>query len=183
MPSELPPPSYPPPDLSLATTFEGGGNNDGNMFDIVASSSADVLVHNFNIHSSYEGLNMVEVYSRYGSFQNVTYHPTAWSKISGDDLAVVGNGFGRETPLPFGSFEPLQISSGRTQSFYIAIINGRFMQHTLSSSMMTGDIYVSTDALSLKVGVSKNYDFFDTHHNVIWNGRICIPYLANKNLD
>ena len=129
-------------------------------------------MHNFNIHSSYEGLNMVEVYSRYGSFQNVTHHPTAWSKISDDDLVVVGNGFGRETPLPFGSFEPLQISAGRTQSFYIAIINGRFMQHTLSSSMVTGDVYVSTDALSLKVGVSKNYDFFDTHHNVIWNGRI-----------
>jgi len=88
---------------------------------------------------------MVEVYSRYGLFQNVIHHPTAWGKISDDGLVVFGNGFGRETPLPFGSFEPLQISAGRTQSFYIAIINGHFMQHTLLSSMMTGDVYAFTD--------------------------------------
>mmetsp|Transcript_200 Transcript_200/g.275 ORF Transcript_200/g.275 Transcript_200/m.275 type:complete len:1303 (-) Transcript_200:158-4066(-) len=169
------PTSFPtPPEIyggiantSLTTTFDGGSTQDGNMFDVVAKR--DILISNMDIHTSFEGSNMIEIYSRGVTWSAVTIHPTAWTKVSVAGLQVMGNGVGVPTPLPENAFDPLYVSGGATRSFYVTTSNGRYMQQT---PFTTGDVISSNNDLSIYAGVGKNYLFLHTEKDMAWNGNL-----------
>jgi len=137
------------------------------MFDVVAKR--DILIRKMDIHTSFEGSNMIEIYSRGVTWSTVAIHPNAWNKVSVAGLQVMGNGVGVPTPLPENAFDPLYVSGGATRSFYVTISNGRYMQQT---PFTTGDVISSNNDLSIYAGVGKNYLFLHTGKDMAWNGNL-----------
>ena len=166
-------PSISPTRLeTLTTVFDGTSSNDGNMFDLIAISS--VIIREFDIHTSDEGNNLVEIYTRSASFANVAFHPNAWKIVSKTNLSLQGIGNGFPTHLPNDALlEPISITAGSTQAFYITLLNGRYLQQSFADGAgNTGDVYAATSDLAITVGVGKNYFFLHSQENVVWNGRV-----------
>ena len=145
------------------------------MFDIAAKR--DIVIRQMDIHTSHEGSNIIEIYSRGVTWNAVPVHPNAWAKVSAAGLQVVGNGVGVPTPLPENAFNPLHVSAGAVRSFYVTISNGRYMQQT---PFATGEVIASNDDLLIYGGVGKNYLYLHTGEDMAWNGNLYYTLVSAK---
>ena len=164
-------PSFQPTRLeefSLTTTFEGGIDNDGAMFDVVAS--INLSIRGISIHVINTETFNVQVYSRSGTWSGRDKHPRAWQLMQTED-ALIGMGYGLATPLPPFS-APISVSQDDRRSFYTTISSGRLMALTKETNIVSGDLYVSSLEMKLFVGVAKNHAFLHTTMDVTWNGII-----------
>jgi len=160
-------------DHSLTTTYVGGTEQAGNMFDILAF--ADIVVTGFDIHCSVESEVTVEVYTKAESHARFENDCSKWTLIA--RVNTVGRGQGRPTPLPARSFDPVPIGQFRIRAFYITIRTsaGRGMRYTRGNGR--GTLIAADDSLAILEGVGSAYACGQTFNDRVWNG---VVYYARQ---
>jgi M6 family metalloprotease-like protein len=151
---------------SVETTFVGGTEQAGNMFDILALE--DIAVTNFDIHCSVEGPVTVEIYTKSESHVNFENDCSKWTLIA--RVTTVGLGQGQHTPLPVGSFEPVHIQQFRIRAFYITIRTtaGRGMRYTRGRGR--GTVVAGDGSIEVLEGSGTSYACGRFFKNRVWNG-------------
>ena len=87
------------------------------MFDIKAKS--DLTIYNLNISLYTKALTNVTIWTKEGSFWRDKNYAAPWS-IAGIAYDVKGNGkFADTFILPRYTIDPIIVSAGATQAFYI----------------------------------------------------------------
>ena len=165
-PTSSPTNERPNPNHALTTTFIGGTEQAGNMFDLLAFE--DIIVTGFDIHCSTTSQITVEVYTKAESYVKYENDCSAWTLIG--RVTTVGRGQGQPTPLPAGSFDPVPIGQFRVRAFYITIrtLAGRGMRYTRGTGR--GTLVAADDSLAVLEGVGSSYACGRTFNNRIWNG-------------
>lgn len=165
-PSPTPAPVAVETGHSLKTTFVGGTEQAGNMFDILAFE--DIVITGFDIHCSVQSQVTVEIYTK--SETHVAYEKdcSKWTLLA--RVTTVGRGLGKPTPLPIGSFDPVSISQFRIRAFYITIRTtaGRGMRYTRGNGR--GNLVAADSSLAVLEGVGSSYACGRTFHDRVWNG-------------
>jgi M6 family metalloprotease-like protein len=153
---------------SLLTTFIGGAEQAGNMFDVLAFR--DVFVTSFDLHISLTDEVTVEIYTKMDSYSGREEDCGAWTPVA--SIKVHGNGRGRPTSLPPNSFAPILLSRYLIRSFYITIktVNPFGMRYSRGSG--SGSLVSSDDSLAIFEGVGKGYPCARTLQDRVWNGVI-----------
>ena len=159
---------------SLMTTLDGGTSEPGNMFNIVNrhTTTQQIRITNFHIHTSSTGTETVEIFHRKGSHRNYERRPGAWTKINNNNsIQVQGRGIGQQTPLPPNSFEPVLLSPGEVHSFYVTLKSSTMVQSVGSTTGVDGETIVAENVdLAVMQGVGKKYLFGGNIQHCLWNG-------------
>ena len=158
-----PPPSS---DDSLETTFIGGTEQAGNMFDILAFE--DILVTGFDIHCSLTSQITVEIFTKPGTHVGFENNCSSWTLIS--TVTVVSRGQGQPTPLPANSFIPVSIGQFSVQAFYITLrtSDGKGLRYTKGTGR--GTLIAADNSLAVLEGVGTAYACGRIFLDRIWNG-------------
>ncbi len=94
----------PNPPAGLATTFQGGNGQAGNMFDLKATNAAGLTVSGWQINLNDEVTAStpvtVRIYRRVGSFVGHENSPDGWALLGTAD--VLSWGANQATPVPIG---------------------------------------------------------------------------------
>lgn len=160
-------PSSQPHYRSIKTTFRGGMEQSGNMFDVLALRG--IRVTGFNVHLGATGNVQVEVYTRKGSFRGHETSCSAWNRIA--NISVVGAGSRKPTELPLDSVDPVFIDRFQVQTFYLTVTHterGSGMRY--SGGQGTGSLAASDDNIALFEGVGIAYPCSQVFPARIWNG-------------
>jgi M6 family metalloprotease-like protein len=166
-PAPTPAPTLPPPsDSSLETTYIGGTEQAGNMFDILAFE--DIVVTGFDIHCTSKAQLTVEIYTKAETYVGNENQCSKWTLIS--TVTTVGRGAGTPTPLPANSFDPVSIGQFRVQAFYITIktSDGKGMRYTRGTGR--GTVIAADNSLAVLEGVGSSYACGRFFVDRIWNG-------------
>jgi hypothetical protein len=160
------PTSPPTSDYSLETTFIGGTEQAGNMFDILAFE--DIIVTGFDIHCTSKSQVTVEIYTKAESYVGFENQCSKWTLIS--TVTTVGRGQGTPTPLPANSFDPISIEQFRVQAFYITIrtSDGKGLRYTRGTGR--GSLVAADNSLAVLEGVGSSYACGRSFVDRIWNG-------------
>jgi hypothetical protein len=160
----LPPTSY----YSLETTYIGGTEQAGNMFDILAFE--DIIVTGFDIHCSSKSQVTIEIYTKAESYVGYENQCSKWTLIS--NVTTVGRGQGTPTPLPANAFGPVSIEQFRVQAFYITIrtSDGKGMRYTRGTGR--GTVVAADNSLAVLEGVGSSYACGRVFVDRIWNGAV-----------
>lgn len=152
----------------LVTTFVGGSEQAGHMFDVLAFR--DIFVTSFDLHISVTDEVVVEIYTKVDSYSGVETVCDAWTTIA--SIQVQGQGRGTPTPLPPHSFPPIPLSKFLVHSFYITIrtSDSSGMQYLRGSG--SGSLVASDEFLAVFEGIGKGYLYAETVQDCIWNGII-----------
>jgi hypothetical protein len=157
---------YCPPDVypcnMTTTTFAGGNGNDGNMFDITATS--DVMINGF--YGNFGGTGYVKIYYRNGTYVGNEANAGAWTFI--DSAMITGtNGVPTLIPIPVN----VAIANGQTVAFYITgTATGAAVDYTDGTT--EGAVYTDDGLITVKEGKGVEYPFGTTYTPRIWNGTI-----------
>ncbi len=155
-----PPNSY--PCQLTTTTFAGGNGNDGNMFDIVATT--DVTINGF--YGNIVGSGYVKIYYRNGTYQGNEANPVAWTYI---DSALVTGTAGLPTLIPIPVNIP--VPTGQTVAFYITgNASGAAVDYTDGTT--EGAVFTYDGLITFLEGKGITYPFGTTYTPRIWNGMI-----------
>lgn len=168
VPSEMPSIHRSLSDRDLTTTFIGGTEQAGNMFDILTFKT--LLITGFDLHISFLHEVVVEVYTKLESFRGEENSCAEWTLVT--RTSVKGQGTGRATSLPADSIVPFFAERFQVRSFYITVaseVEGgmRYTKGTGSQDSIAQD-----DNLAIFEGVGKSYPCQKTFPNRIWNGVI-----------
>jgi len=182
----------------LSTTYEGGWRQDGVMFDVRVDtvdgldplSGGGISVRALDVLTPQDETFCLEVYTRLGPYEEAASDPAGWTFLGSFDLE--GQGAVTPTTLPVGAFEPLPVAVGSTRAFYVTTQNEE-LRYTALTSQSTGDVFSSsrhTDedvavgadgtettttsglAVSVIVGVAKNYPFTESWPDRVFNGAV-----------
>lgn len=157
---------YCPPDMypcnMTSTLFAGGNGNDGNMFDITATT--DVTINGF--YGNIGGTGYVKIYYRNGTYLGNESNPGAWTLI--DSAMMTGtNGVPTLIPIPVN----IAIPSGQTMAFYITGTGtGAAVDYTDGTT--EGAEYTNDGLISINEGKGVQYPFGTTYAPRIWNGTV-----------
>lgn len=160
-------PTQPPTsDYLLETTFIGGTQQAGNMFDILAFE--DIVVTGFDIHCNLTSQITVEIYTKPESHVGFEKNCSKWTRIS--TVTMVGRGPGKPTPLPANSFVPVSIGQFRTQAFYITLrrTDGKGLLYTKGTGR--GALIAADNSLAVLEGVGSAYACGRIFPDRIFNG-------------
>jgi hypothetical protein len=182
----------PNPPANLATTFQGGSGQAGNMFDVTDLSGRGLRITGFQINLNNAATNQtpitVSIYSRQGSFVGHETDPSAWQFIR--SVSVRSWGANQPTPVP----APVAVFGFSTTGVFITtdFITGQpppnsppFLNYTdigpASPTYSNADVRISG-------GVGKANPRFTgaTFQNKMWNGGIVYTLggcYADCNLD
>jgi hypothetical protein len=148
---------------SLSTTFDGGNENDGSMFDVTASSN--VILRRLDAHFLAGALE-VEVYHRTGSYHGFEDDAGAWTLLG--RVPLTGLGAGLPTPIPLAL--DLSLEAGETCAFYVTNTDAA-SQPNIVYTAGSGVVYSNPD-LCVFEGLGLAYPFGDAFEPRAWNGTI-----------
>ncbi|KAL7546088.1 hypothetical protein ACHAWF_009425 [Thalassiosira exigua] len=163
----------------LPMTYSADRKQAGNMFSL--KSKADgVWITGFAIHTLLETPAQMHVYKLNSvgvgingneSFLN---NPSAWTMITpSPGVTVDGMGFGSPTIIPEGSFDPVHVAKGATQSFYVTFVDqSEMLFKTTDSEYPTGAVYSSDSNIEITTGVGKGTNFGMTWQSRQMNGAV-----------
>jgi hypothetical protein len=152
-------------DTSLATTFEGGNSQAGNMFTIQAKEYP-VIITSFDIHtSSTVKKTRVLIYTKKGSYEGFEDSKTGWTVICNKD--VQGQGSLEPTTVPDNFVNDVTIHPGEMQSFYVSLSQPNILYTNGQDLESMSDEYIS-----FLDSVGKSWPFGATHVDRIWNGKV-----------
>ena len=127
------------------------------------------------IHAQKDGtLVNAQVFTKTESHQGFESNATAWTLIQ--SLAIESKGPGQLTPLPFLP-EPLAISAGSVQAFYVTVDSGDIC-YTDGSNVRV--MYVSDGGIQIFEGAGIVYPFGKMFSPRVWNG--LITYVHSKDV-
>lgn len=147
---------------SVTTTFAGGANNNGNMFDITAINAVRIDTFDENLNNN----EPMAIYYKTGTHVGFENSPGAWTLI-GTAPSVVSNGGGNPTAVPI----PVNVTipAGQTYAFYITYTTGQgSLNYTPGSAV--GNVYVSDANIQIKEGSGTSYPFMSNFLPRVFNG-------------
>lgn len=148
---------------ALTTTFVGGNNHRGNMFDISATN--DVVINSFDANP--EGNTTIVIYYKVGSYSGSESNPAAWTFI--DSVPIISNGTGNPTPIPIDI--NVTIPAGQTYAFYVSSTNLNVnLNYTNGTSV--GSAFASDANITFYEGIGLEYPFGGNYSPRVWNGII-----------
>lgn len=161
-------PQMPMNDEQLPTTYAGGTQQAGNMFDIL--SFTDITITAFEVHLTSTEEVTLEIFTRPDSFVGFESNCGAWNKVA--TVKVTGRGKGKRTPVPLGRSSFMHVNRYQIQAFYITIktSSGTGMRYTRGTGR--GNLIASDSNLAIFEGVGKSYPCGSTFNNRVWNGVI-----------
>lgn len=150
---------------TLQTTFAGGNNHRGNMFDLTALNTITI----WSMDGSPMSNTGYEIYYKTGTYVGSENNPSAWTLL-GSNPTVVSNGSGIPTPL--GIMINLTIPQGQTYGFYVSSTNTSVSQDYTDGTSV-GNVFASDANLQYHEGCGLEYPFSNSPFTPrIWNGRI-----------
>lgn len=149
---------------SLTTTFQGGNNQSGNMFDV--SSSSPINISRFDVHA--QGNSDYAIYYRAGTWVGHHDTPSDWTLLQTGSYTA--QPFGTGTPIVLNT--PLNLQANQTYSFYITSTSGSLLDYTNGNNV--GNPYVADGVLTIFEGAGIGYAFGadGLYTPRIWNGTI-----------
>ena len=171
IPSTIPPQSA----AKLATTYAGGTQMDGAMFDIINTSSSSIFITNLELHvEATSGLEL-QLYRRNASHKNRERHKNAW-KLLATIQNINGQGYNNPTLLPEQSFDPILFQPGKTKALFVSFVDyGAYRMYLTNGKvdkLAVFDVFVSNGDLELLVGVGKRFGFANSYKGYVWNGAL-----------
>ena len=151
---------------SLTSTFAGGNEQDGNMFDVVPLSNITVQDFDINLQT---GTNSIEVYYKVGTYAGFETNGAAWTLL-GSVSGLVSAGTG--TPTNLGLNLSLSLTAGQTYAFYVTTTGGGAPYLDYTNGTTVGALYSANGDLQIYEGVGKAYPFGGTFSPRVWNGAI-----------
>jgi len=155
------------PPTFLTTTFVGGNNHRGNMFDIVAINA--VTIESFDAHPVAN--TNYEIYYKVGTFVGSEANAAAWTQI-GTATSVIAQPLGTPTPIPISV--GVTIPAGQTYAFYVTSTNTAVSQNYTDGTGV-GNVYSSDANIQFLEGAGMEYPFTaggGTFTPRVWNGNI-----------
>ncbi|MBK8465224.1 MAG: proprotein convertase P-domain-containing protein [Chloracidobacterium sp.] len=148
----------------VTTTFAGGNEQSGNMFDITAINTISISSFEENLLHS----GNIEIYYKPGTHVGFEQTPGAWTLI-GTAFGVVTNGPGVATAIPL----PVNvvIPAGQTYAFYITY-NDPLDQSRLiyTNGSAIGSVFASDANIQVREGTGKAYPFLNSFAPRQFNG-------------
>lgn len=143
----------------LGTTFQGGNNQWGAMFDLTASNSIEIT--GFDVFPVTNlGTADIEIMYKTGTFVGAEANAGAWTTIG------TATGLEENKPVHVALTSPLAVAPGQTMGIYVRRLDGYVFY---SNSTAVGSVY-STDAnLTVKVGKGIEGSFGTTYNNRMLN--------------
>lgn len=147
---------------SLTTTFEGGNNNTGIMFDVTAVKNLTIDSIQFSFSST--GTSNVEIYTKTGTHVGFEANAAAWTLVSSGSVTATEV----KTPLtPLLLAVPTEIEAGNKQAFYIRRVTGDSIAYTNGTG--NGNLVASDPNLLIYEGKGVNASFGALANNRIPN--------------
>ena len=155
------------PSPVLTTTFAGGNNHRGNMFDIFALNS--VTIESFDSHPV--GDTDYEVYYKVGTHVGSETNAAAWTLL-GAATNVIAQPSGNATTIPINV--GITIPAGQTYSFYVTSTDVSVSQ-SYTDGTTAGAVFVSDANIEFLEGSAMEYPFGGggaVFSPRVWNGNI-----------
>ena len=150
---------------SLTTTFVGGNNYAGNMFDVDVTSLDHVEIDGFDVNLQTKGGDaLVSVYYRSGSYVGAESTSDGW--ILAGSQTVTPRGMGNPTPLNIGG---IVLHPGQRYGFYITVTD-----YAATMIYTNNNNTYSDSNISVTTGIGKGTPDFsgETRTERTWNGTI-----------
>ena len=138
---------------TVQTTFAGGLDFDGNIFDIVASSPIEVTGFDVNLSPGSWDLEVYTVTAG-GSMNGLETNAAAWT-LAASFPSVVSAGIGNPTALPAGL--SVNMNPGETLGFYVTTTGGEGINYTTGTAI--GAVAASDIHVALLEGFGLGYPF------------------------
>jgi hypothetical protein len=150
---------------SISTTFAGGNQFDGNMFDVTVGSN-NITINSLNVNVG-TGPMTIDFYVKAGTYVGSETNSAAWTLVSA--TAITGQGAGSMTPVPVTM---VSLSAGATYGLYVTIdtnVNtAPYMIYTNGSNT-----YSNADlTLSAGTGLGGKFGSLAVIPDRTWNGTI-----------
>jgi hypothetical protein len=150
----------------ITTTFAGGNNQSGNMFDVSVGSNA-LIVQSLGLHLN-TGTWTIQVYEKSGTWVGSQNNSAAWTLV--DTIAgVVGGGFGVST---FVNVVDFVLGANATTGLYITTTAPFTDAMFYTNGTAVGNVAAANADLTVREGAGISYPFADTFTPRIWNGTI-----------
>jgi hypothetical protein len=126
----------------------------GIMFQILAEADIEILTIEFD--ARYDDLKSadlsLEVYTKHNDYIDFVNMPGEWEMVAETVAIPVSTKSDRGVIIPHRQFQPITIPNGGTQSLYITMISGSFIDFNVDALQKTGEVMMKTSDLSLTVG-------------------------------
>jgi hypothetical protein len=157
-------------DLSFTTTFQGGKQSDGCMFDVVALRN--LRIKGLAAHVA-AGAATLEIYVRPDTYKAAINAPSLWTLVA--QTPVIGQGVG--LPTPVNAALDVVIPAGARFGFYVTNTGGA-AQPDVQTTLGLGQIF--TDGLNLAVlqGIGNAYPFGAEVDDMLFNGTLVYQTLG-----
>src|SRR5436853_5103671 len=162
---------------SLMSTFAGGNNHRGNMFDITAIN--DVTIASVDAHPMAN--TNYAIYYKAGTFAGSENDSTVWTLV-GQATGVVAQPFGTPTPLPIAI--NITIPAGQTYGWYVTSTDVLVAQNYTNGTAQ-GNVFASDANIQFLEGVGLEYPFSGAPFTPrVWNGWIhyCLGATGIENI-
>jgi hypothetical protein len=150
---------------SIFTTFAGGNQFDGNMFDLSVGSNA-LVVNGLDVNVD-TGSMTINVYTKPGTYVGSETNAAAWTLDS--STVVTGAGSGLET---FVAVTPFLLSANAITGMYVTIdtnVNAAPYMHYTNGS----NTYSNADlTLTAGIGLGGLFGSLGVNNPRTWNGQI-----------
>lgn len=175
--------------LKAATTLHGGLKQDGCMFDIKVPSVEDggpsegLSVIALEMSTFVQGEEIcVEVYTKSGTYEGFendvqlsadgSWSSSTWSILGA--ATVIGKGERMPTHIPIGYLDPVYVTPGNTQGFYVTMTKPEMRYTEPKYDEESGDLFSAptNGHIQIMVGSAVSYPFEETWPDRIFNGAV-----------
>ncbi|KAL7521998.1 hypothetical protein ACHAWX_007140 [Stephanocyclus meneghinianus] len=152
-------------NISLTTHNSGNSGASGVMFYIKARR--DVLVTSLNLFTGTQQTNIIEVYTRAGTYNGHELDQDGWTLIYTKNIQQ----FGRNTITELGGFDTgVEIKGGSTQSFFIYAGTGNYVMYDQGN--VEGQLFSSDASIEFYEGVGISSFFSGVYANQVYSPRV-----------
>jgi hypothetical protein len=146
----------------ITTTFQGGNENEGAMFDLSVFDS-DIILTGVDLYFADLGTTTIEVYSRIGTYEGFEGSSVGWTVLSSTFVGST-NSSGTPTFLDLTDFGLL---ANTTYGMYFYSTN-----HAVDIEYTNGDNVYTNAVVSIKAGVGINDFHSRVYQSRTWNGTL-----------
>jgi hypothetical protein len=148
---------------TLLTKFADNSRSAGDMFDIRALRTVEILSFDANLSA---GTHTMEIYYRPGPYSGHETDATSWNLVG--TATAMSSATGMPTPIPIDV--RVTIPAGETYAFYITSVTGSPVRDTIGTT--TGAVYASDSNIEFLEGAGKGYPFAASIAPRVFNGNI-----------
>ena len=156
----------------ISTTFAGGNEHQGNMFDIEAFGNS-LVVTGLTIHKQTTNTSTLEVYIKTGTYVGSESNAGDWTLVSSNSVTGAAGSDGSLTHGvgTFVDVTDFSLSANSITGIYVTFNDPLNASSNRMNYTNGSNVYSNAD-LELSLGVGKSYPFDSTFSPRTWNGII-----------